>query len=408
MTITRQLLDCLHTAFLQAVTLEQYADKVIQQHLAANGGWTLEQRAYFVTTLYNLIRFSRKLCWLTGRKSRVDAIGDCTIEDVWHLWGALTFLQEGQVPDYPELETFCASDIQQALEDAPLDIQLSMPRWLHERAQQELESEWPTVAKALNQSASNFIRVNGLKADAESVAKALSKQGIKAIPVGGVTDALEVKQMGYLFRTDAFQSGQFEMQDAGSQQIVPLLELKPGMKVVDACAGAGGKSLHIAALLKNKGRVLSLDIHEHKLDTLKKRAKRAGAHVIETRLIQNNKTIKRQKEKFDRVLLDVPCSGTGVLRRNPDAKWHLEEQSVNDLIALQQDILQRYSQMCRVGGKLVYATCSILPSENEQQVKRFVDNNPNWSVERELRLLPGISSEFDGFYGALLVKNSAE
>ncbi|KZN58557.1 RsmB/NOP family class I SAM-dependent RNA methyltransferase [Pseudoalteromonas luteoviolacea] len=408
MTVTRQLLDCLQTAFLQAVTLEQYADKVIQQHLAANGGWTLEQRAYFVTTLYNLIRFSRKLCWITGRTARVDAIEECTLEDAWCLWGAFTFLKEGQVPDYPELETLSAIDLQRALDDAPLDIQLSMPRWLHDRAQQELGNEWPAVANALNQSSRNFIRVNGLKTDGEMVARTLLKQSITTVPVSGVVDALEVQQMGYLFRTDAFQAGLFEMQDAGSQQIAPLLELKPGMKVVDACAGAGGKSLHIAALLQNKGRVLSLDIHQHKLDTLKKRAKRAGAHVIETRLIQNSKTIKRQKEKFDRVLLDVPCSGTGVLRRNPDTKWHLEERSVDDLIVLQQDILQRYSQMCRIGGKLVYATCSIFPSENELQVQRFLANNPNWSLEQEISLLPGISSEFDGFYGAVLVRNNAE
>ncbi|KZN69855.1 RsmB/NOP family class I SAM-dependent RNA methyltransferase [Pseudoalteromonas luteoviolacea] len=408
MTVTRQLLDCLHTAFLQAVTLEQYADKVIQQHLAANGGWTIEQRAYFVTTLYNLIRFSRKLCWITGHKMRLDALEECTLEESWHFWGAYMFLQTGQIPDYPELESLQASELQQALDDAPQDIQMSMPVWLHERAKQELGDDWPTVAHALNHSASNFIRVNSLKADKNTVAKSLSKQGISTSPVETITDALEVQQMGYLFRTDAFQTGLFEMQDAGSQQIAPLLELKPGMKVVDACAGAGGKSLHIAALLENKGRVLSLDIHQHKLDTLKKRAKRAGAHVIETRLIQNSKTIKRQKEKFDRVLLDVPCSGTGVLRRNPDAKWHLSEQSVDDLIVLQQDILQRYSQMCRIGGKLVYATCSIFPSENELQVQRFLANNPNWSLEQEVSLLPGISSEFDGFYGAVLVKNNAE
>ncbi|WP_185843454.1 RsmB/NOP family class I SAM-dependent RNA methyltransferase [Pseudoalteromonas luteoviolacea] len=408
MTVTRQLLDCLHNAFLQAATLEHYADKVIQQHLAANSSWTLEQRAYFVTTLYNMIRFSRKLMWMTGRKEHVDTIQHCTREDVWDLWGAYTFIQDGQVPDYPELKSLDATHLKSALEDAPTDIQLSMPLWLHDRAEQELGNNWPTVARALNQSAGNFIRANGLKANREAVSKALSKESIATLPVEAVSDALEVKQMGYLFRTDAFQRGLFEMQDAGSQLIAPLLELLPGMKVVDACAGAGGKSLHIAALLKNKGRVLSLDIHQHKLDTLKKRAKRAGAHVIETRLIQNSKTIKRQKEKFDRVLLDVPCSGTGVLRRNPDAKWHLDEQSVSDLITLQQDILQRYSQMCRVGGKLVYATCSIFPSENELQIKQFLADNPNWSLEQELSLLPGISSEYDGFYGARLVKNSAE
>ncbi|MDK2596147.1 RsmB/NOP family class I SAM-dependent RNA methyltransferase [Pseudoalteromonas obscura] len=404
-TASRQLLECLNSAFLQASTLEQYADKVVQQHLMINAAWTIEQRAYFVTTLYNMVRFSRKLCWAIGRSDLMDSLSQLSVADVWNIWGAYTLLNEQSLPDFPEVSTLNLADVQSALSSAPQDVLLSMPSWLHERANDELGDIWPTVATALNQSAEHFIRVNSLKSDALSLTKSLAKEQIKAVPVDGLHNALKVEQMGYLFRTDAFQQGHFEMQDAGSQQLATLLDVQPGMKVVDACAGSGGKSLHIAALLENKGRVLSLDIHQHKLDTLKKRAKRAGSHVIETRLIQNSKTIKRQKEKFDRVLLDVPCSGTGILRRNPDAKWHLTEKNIENLVALQQDILQRYSQMCRVGGKLVYATCSILPSENACQVERFLANNPNWRLEKELSLMPGVSSAFDGFYGALLVKN---
>ncbi|MBQ4878090.1 RsmB/NOP family class I SAM-dependent RNA methyltransferase [Pseudoalteromonas luteoviolacea] len=405
MTAPRQLLESLNSALLQASTLEQYADKVVQQHLQANPAWTVEQRAYFVTTLYDLIRYSRKLCWGLGRRDLVNSVTGLNSDDAWHMWGAYTLLSGQTLPEIPEVSALNIADIEKELASAPEDVLLSMPAWLDERARKELGAVWEQIARALNKPAEHFIRVNSLKSDAVSVQGSLAKEQITTVPVDGLPNTLKVEQMGYLFRTDAFQKGHFEMQDAGSQQIASLLDIKPGMKVVDACAGAGGKSLHIAALLENKGRLLSLDIHQYKLDTLKKRAKRAGSHVIETRLIQNSKTIKRQKEKFDRVLLDVPCSGTGILRRNPDAKWHLNEQNINDLIVLQKDILQRYSQMCRVGGKLVYATCSILPSENGQQVQAFLANNPHWTLEEELSLVPGVNSEYDGFYGAVLVKN---
>ncbi|MDK1288341.1 RsmB/NOP family class I SAM-dependent RNA methyltransferase [Pseudoalteromonas umbrosa] len=405
MTAPRQLLESLNSALLQASTLEQYADKVVQQHLQANLAWTVEQRAYFVTTLYDLIRYSRKLCWGLGRRDLVDSVTGLNSDDAWHMWGAYTLLSGQTLPEIPEVSALNIANIENELASAPEDVLLSMPAWLDERARKELSTEWHKIANALNKPAEHFIRVNSLKSDVVSVQESLRKEQIATVPVDGLPNTLKVEQMGYLFRTDAFQKGHFEMQDAGSQQIASLLDIKPGMKVVDACAGAGGKSLHIAALLENKGRLLSLDIHQYKLDTLKKRAKRAGSHVIETRLIQNSKTIKRQKEKFDRVLLDVPCSGTGILRRNPDAKWHLNEQNIDDLIVLQKDILQRYSQMCCVGGKLVYATCSILPSENGQQVQAFLANNPNWTLEDELSLVPGVNSEYDGFYGAVLVKN---
>ncbi len=133
------------------------------------------------------------------------------------------------------------------------------------------------------------------------------------------------------------------------------------MRVIDACAGAGGKTLHLAAMMQGKGRLLAMDVEEWKLENLKQRARRAGAHNVETRVITSSKTVKRLKESSDRVLLDVPCSGLGVLKRNPDAKWRDTAERLPVLVALQEEILQRYSQMVKVGGLLVYATCSILP-----------------------------------------------
>lgn len=187
----------------------------------------------------------------------------------------------------------------------------------------------------------------------------------------------------------AFKQGLFEVHDAASQMVAPLLEVAPGMRVIDGCAGAGGKTLHIAALMQNKGKILALDVHDWKLAELRKRAARAGVDIAETRTIESSKTIKRLAGHADRLLLDVPCSGPGVLRRNPDAKWKLSEKEIDRLAAEQQDLLIRYSNMVKPGGKLVYATCSILPSANEKQIQRFLETQgTEWELEQELKLDP--------------------
>jgi 16S rRNA (cytosine967-C5)-methyltransferase len=179
--------------------------------------------------------------------------------------------------------------------------------------------------------------------------------------------------------------------------------LEAGMKVVDACAGAGGKSLHIAAMLKNKGAVVSMDIEERKLQELEKRAKRAGAAIIKTRVV-NSRAVSELNDFADRVLLDVPCSGLGVLRRNPDAKWKLTKEFIENIRLTQQEILSSYSKMLKPGGVLVYATCSILPSENDLQVKKFLEGNTGFEFIEDRKVMP--SEGFDGFYMAKLKRFS--
>jgi len=196
-----------------------------------------------------------------------------------------------------------------------------------------------------------------------------------------------------------FRDGWFEVQDAGSQIVAPFVQAERGMRVVDACAGAGGKSLHLASLMQNRGHLIALDIDERKLIELRKRARRAGVGIAETRLIDSTKVIKRLHGTADRVLIDAPCSGLGVLRRNPDAKWKLFPEVIEKVKAVQADLLQRYSLMAKAGGKVVYATCSILPSENEKQVEKFVANNGDkYKLEEERHVMP--DEGFDGFYMA--------
>ena len=178
------------------------------------------------------------------------------------------------------------------------------------------------------------------------------------------------------------------------------------MRVVDTCAGAGGKSLHLASLMENKGAIIALDIYGNKLKELKRRAKRAGAHNIETREIDSTKVIKKLYNSADRVLIDAPCSGLGVLSRNPDAKWKLQPEFLDKIRKTQQEILNQYSKILKKGGKMVYATCSILPSENQNQVKNFLasEAGQEFSLEDE-KIVLSHESGYDGFYMARLIKN---
>ena len=197
--------------------------------------------------------------------------------------------------------------------------------------------------------------------------------------------------------------GWFEVQDASSQMVAEFLDVKPGMKVVDTCAGAGGKTLHIASLMENKGQIIAMDIYESKLRKLKIRARRNGVHNVELKVLETTKPVKKLYGKADRVLIDAPCSGLGVLRRNPDAKWKLEPEFLDRIRKTQEDVLNRYSRMVKPGGKMVYATCSVLPSENQDQVDKFLtsDSGKDFKFVKDKKIL---ASEFgyDGFYMALL------
>jgi 16S rRNA (cytosine967-C5)-methyltransferase len=215
-------------------------------------------------------------------------------------------------------------------------------------------------------------------------------------------DAVELKYPRNVFRTQAYHNGLFEVQDAASQMVSEYLNVQPGMRVIDACAGAGGKTLHLAALMKNKGRIIALDVKDRKLQELKKRTTRANVNIVETKKIESSKTIKRLKGTADRLLLDVPCSGLGVLRRNPDSKWKLNLEEIERVKKIQREILTSFSDMTKVGGKMVYATCSILPSEGEEQVKWFINEfGEKWEFIGEKRYSPDVYHA-DGFYMALL------
>ncbi len=267
----------------------------------------------------------------------------------------------------------------------------------------ELPQRWEQELKALNVPAETILRVNTLKISKEELIEKLAEERIETATIKGYNDALKLTFKKNVFKTQAFKEGLFEIQDASSQLVAEALDAKQGMKVIDACAGAGGKTLHIASKMQNKGNIIALDIFEWKLMELKRRAKRAGAFNITTKVIDDNKILKRLYNSADAVLIDAPCSGTGVLRRNPDAKWKLNEDFINRMIVLQAELLQSSAKMVKNGGTLVYATCSILPSENREQIDKFLSQNNEFQLISMQEYFPS-ECKFDGFFIAKLKK----
>ncbi len=376
----------------------KYADKIIEKTLKQNPKWGARDRRFIAETTYDIVRWHRLFKHLT----------DATEFDFWKLLGAWCIWNK---IDLPSWEEFAALDRKRFWElydkaKAVRKLRESLPDWLDELGQKELGPRWEQEATASNEQAKVVLRVNTLKIFPAELRRQLEKEeGIMTETNPLFPNAIILAERQNIFTRQQFKDGLFEVQDGASQLIAPFLGVKAGMRVVDACAGAGGKTLQLAALMQNKGRIIAMDTEEWKLEELKKRARRAGAGNIETRVIDSSKVIKRQENSADRLLLDVPCSGLGVLKRNPDAKWKLSPEFIENVKVQQQKILSDYSVMLKTGGQMVYSTCSLLPSENEEQVKTFIGNQQGkYELIKEHHTYP--SEGFDGFYMALIKKNS--
>jgi len=380
-----------------------YADKVVQQLLKRDKRWGSRDRGFVAETTYDIVRWKRLYAEIANVKEPFSR------DDIWRLFAVWATLKGITLPDWKYFEGTPTRKIKGRFDELSKirKIKESFPDWMDELILKELgEKVWNKEAKALNEQAEVILRVNTLKTTKEKLKAELFDLDIETEEIKGYPDALKLVERGNVFTTDAFKNGWFEVQDASSQLVAEFLDIKSGMKVVDTCAGAGGKTLHIAALMENKGQVIAMDIYENKLKELKRRAKRAGAHNIEMRVIESTKPIKKLYNKADRVLIDAPCSGLGVLRRNPDAKWKMQPEFIEKIKKTQIEILNSYSKMVAPGGKLVYATCSILPSENNQQVEKFLasENGKEFTFVKDKKILSH-QSGFDGFYMALLEKS---
>lgn len=404
--LVRAIAQALHAIFQEG----RYADKVIEYTLRQNPKAGSRDRAFIAETTYEVVRYFRLYAEILGHTP-------ITEDDFWKMTGIHLIVQfdaqtaeekeeagEMRLPDWAEFKTLGVGSVLEKyrLLSRERKFRESIPDWLDELGLQEIGAPWEEILHALNTPARVVLRTNRLKTTRNALQQALQDEGIHTI-AEGENDALVLERRKNVFQTKAFKSGLFEVQDFSSQFVAPFLAPEPGMRVVDACAGGGGKTLHLAALMESRGQLIALDTLAWKLDELRQRARRAGASNIEARPIENRKTVKRLYGSADRLLLDVPCSGLGVLRRNPDSKWKLTPEFIENLRITQRDILQLYSPIVKPGGRMVYATCSIFPSENEQQVQAFLNSEAGQSFHllEERYILPQ-DQGFDGFYMALM------
>ena len=394
--IHRNLLIGIHDALEETFFQDKkYADKVLERLLKAHKKWGSADRQVVSEIFYDIVRWKKRLEYYMGEGTKPSNIYNLIL--AYLLWKKVKYKK------FDEFDGIKTGGILSKLDKKTFPtkaIEHSVPDWLVGLFEKELGAKWEKEMSALNEQAPVILRANSLKISAENLVEILKEEGVNSFVLRGYPDAVQLEEKKNVFLTSAFKEGFFEVQDASSQKIAELLDVKEGMRVVDACAGAGGKTLHIAALMKNKGQIIALDIYEWKLAELKRRAKRAGAFNIETRFIEDNKVIKRLHNTADRLLIDAPCSGLGVLKRNPDSKWKIDEDFINRIKIEQENILQNYSKILKKGGKMVYATCSILPSENGEQVRKFLAENTEFALVKEENIMP--SDGYDGFYMALI------
>ncbi len=277
----------------------------------------------------------------------------------------------------------------------PDAVRLEAPDWL-------LPSIPADELRALLEPAPLDLRVNLLKATREEARAALAAEGLEAVPTPRSLWGLRIKGRRQVTSGAAFRDGLVEIQDEGSQLIAALVDARPGMRVADLCAGAGGKTLAMAMTMQNRGQLVACDISAARLDNAVQRLRRAGVHNVERHLLEpGDKWLKRRAGSFDRVLVDAPCTGTGTWRRNPDARLRLTEADVAELLPKQVAILDQAASLVRKGGRLVYATCSLLAEENEDHVSAFLSRHTEF-VQGEVLSLSPARDGTDGFFAAIL------
>jgi 16S rRNA (cytosine967-C5)-methyltransferase len=319
-------------------------------------------------------------------------------------------------------------DAAAALEALPRNqrfpIAASLPDFLAVKFRETFGEDAERATDAMNERAPLTARVNLLQCDRDTLQKRLSAEGVESRPTPLSPMGLWLETRINVFSLESFREGLLELQDEGSQLLGMLVDAPP-TRVVDACAGAGGKTLQLAAQMKNRGDLHALDVDTGRIDDLRKRARRAGVHNVRTQVIppegpSADEALAPLKDKADRVLVDAPCSGTGTYRRKPDARYRLSPEDLAHHVARQKALLERFSTLVKPGGRLIYGTCSILREENEAVVEDFLARHPNFSVRPVaeelgpelgakvsrgpfLRLAPHTHGT-DGFFGAILVR----
>lgn len=395
--VTPHLLHQLQEALARVLHEHYHADRAIERLIRPFPS-SDPRRALIAETVYGVVRHLRRLLWALGRPEAftTEQLADCI-----RAWWLLTEHQlppslRGGIPPRRVLKERWDNPPSRA-------ISYSVPDWLDRYGSEQCGEQWEQYLAALTEPPRITIRTNTLKTTRDNLLHALAESGIKAHPNPLAPDAITLDEYFNIFTLQEFHKGWFEMQDAASQAISYMLDVEPGMRVIDACAGTGGKTLHLAALMHNRGRIIALDTAAWKLAELRRRAARAGVSIVETRPIVSTKVIKRLSGSADRLLLDLPCSGSGVWRRNPDGKWHLQPEDIQRFQHIQQNILRSYLSMVGPKGIALVCTCSIFPDEGERHIEWLKGTLPGWQVRSSGRFSPS-HHDADGFFWAILTR----
>jgi len=362
---------------------------------------------------WSVLRAHRRLAWWLvrngGRPIPRLMVAGALMLDGWRVDGVKTAFSGGQFAPEPlsPIETTALRGMEgHTLDhpDMPDAVRLEVPDWILPRLQARFGATLEAELAALGAEAPLDLRVNLLKGTREEAQAALAAEGIEAAPTPHSPWGLRIQGRRPVTTGRAFQSGLVEIQDEGSQLVADAVGAGPDMRVVDFCAGAGGKTLAMAMTMKNHGHVVACDVSEKRLEGAIRRLRRAGVHNVESHLLApGDKWAKRRAETFDRVLVDAPCTGSGTWRRNPDGRLRLAERDLAELVPKQAGILDQAARLVRKGGFLLYATCSLLADENEDQVAAFVARNPMFREVPDARLsLTPLRHGTDGFFASRL------
>lgn len=416
--ITAALLNAAVEATRELLNLSRPADACLSAFFRTHKSGARD-RAFIAEAAYSVLRRKRWLAKLAGPGSPPRLM---VLLSLARLQGFSQRQIEAALS--PAERDWLAKARQQPEPELTLGEQADMPEWLVERLAARMSTEaLLSLARALNAPAPLDLRVNSIKAERTAVIAELAADGFNAVPCPLSPQGLRMKGKPALQKHPLFLGGSIEMQDEGSQLLGYLLAPKRGEMVVDFCAGAGGKTLLLGAMMRSTGRLYAFDVADRRLAKLKPRVARSGLSNVHPACIsgENDTRIKRLAGKIDRVMVDAPCSGLGTLRRNPDLKWRQTAHSVAELVIKQASILAAAARLLKVGGRLVYATCSILDEENGQIVDAFLAANPGFvrlsaqeilaaqgialACGEDLHLSPDRHGT-DGFYAAVLERRA--
>lgn len=410
-------------AYAEIASSRKPADHLIDLFFRSRKYLGSHDRRFIAETVYAMLRHRRRTEWMV---SRADVQGNRHL-----LLCAATLLLERKVaPEVLDAEQLLPEGTVAALaaltECEPegtaaaerLGLRYSFPDWMLERWFGSFgEEETESLCRSMNTPAPITLRVNTVRCSVDECMRSLKEEGIDSVRTEFSPVGLHIPKRLNVFQLETFRKGYFEVQDEGSQLLALLVDPKPRAKVVDACAGGGGKSLALAAIMKNRGEIFSLDIHEFRLEELKKRIRRAGIDTIRVRPVSEEESPEELQGAAEYVLVDAPCSGTGTIRRNPGMKWSVTPEMLRELHQKQVRILDQYSRCVAPGGTLVYATCSLMEEENAQVAEQFLAAHPEFEPlppgarlqryglealagERFFRLMPNRHGT-DGFFAAV-------